>query len=192
MSEGTPEQQPHAETREDLRTDEPRIYVASLSDYNAGRLHGTWLSANQTTDDLEEDIQAMLARSREPHAEEWAIHDYEGFGPLHLSEYESIAHISTLGRGITEHGRSFAHWADYLGSAGWDDLERFEDAYLGNWPSMEAYAEELLDDLGIEVDALGPENLQPYITFDVSGFARDLSYDVHVAEDEGGVYLFEP
>jgi antirestriction protein len=192
MNEGTPEQPPEQEAHEELRTNEPRIYVASLSDYNAGRLHGKWMSANQTTEDLEEEVQAMLAKSREPHAEEWAIHDYEGFGPLHLSEYESIVHVSALGRGIVEHGPAFAHWAYYLGSAGWDDLERFEDAYLGNWASMEEYAEQLLDDLGIDVDALGLDHLQSYISFDLESFARDLSYDLHVGEDDGGVYLFEP
>ena len=28
-------------------TSGPRIYVASLSDYNAGRLHGEWIDADQ-------------------------------------------------------------------------------------------------------------------------------------------------
>ncbi len=44
----------------------PRIYVASLSDYNAGRLHGAWLNAAQESADLHADIAAMLAQSREP------------------------------------------------------------------------------------------------------------------------------
>ena len=26
----------------------PRVYVASLSDYNAGRLHGVWINAKET------------------------------------------------------------------------------------------------------------------------------------------------
>lgn len=53
----------------------PRIYVASLSDYNAGRLHGSWLDANQPVDQLNDGVQAMLASSTEPLAEEYAIHD---------------------------------------------------------------------------------------------------------------------
>ena len=32
---------------------EPRIYVASLSDYNAGRLHGTWIHADDDPDDID-------------------------------------------------------------------------------------------------------------------------------------------
>ena len=30
--------------------------------------------------------------------EEWAIHDYEGFGNISLDEYESIEYISKLGQ----------------------------------------------------------------------------------------------
>lgn len=42
-----------------------RIYVASLSDYNAGILHGTWIDFAQLTDldDLRAAIAAMLATS---------------------------------------------------------------------------------------------------------------------------------
>ena len=38
----------------------------------------------------------MLARSPMPGAEEWAIHDYEGFGPLRLGEYEDLGTISQI------------------------------------------------------------------------------------------------
>jgi antirestriction protein len=69
-----------------------RLYVASLSDYNAGILHGEWIDV---TDEgaMREGISAMLASSPTAKqeglpAEEWAIHDYEGFGELRLSEYE--------------------------------------------------------------------------------------------------------
>ena len=42
-----------------------RIYVASLSDYNAGILHGTWIDFDQLTDldDLRAAIATMLATS---------------------------------------------------------------------------------------------------------------------------------
>src|SRR5713101_9164870 len=88
------------EQHEARREDHPRIYVASLSDYNAGRLHGAWINANQEPEELQAAISAMLAKSKEPIAEEWAIHDYEGFEPLRLSEYESIEHVSRIAHGI--------------------------------------------------------------------------------------------
>ena len=63
-------------------TTTPRIYVASLADYNAGRLHGRWIRADQQAEALHQEIAAMLAESQEPVAEDWAIHDYENFGTL--------------------------------------------------------------------------------------------------------------
>ena len=179
------------ETQEDLDSDDPRIYVASLSDYNAGRLHGAWVNANQDAEDLHEAIGAMLKRSLEPIAEEWAIHDYEGFGPLRLDEYESIEHVSQLAQGIAEHGMAFAHWADYLGSSQWEDLDRFDDNYLGHWSSAVEFAESFLEDTGVDVDLLVDEHLQPYVTFDLDAFARDLGYDFYIGEGDDGVYVFE-
>lgn len=81
-------------------TPSPRIYVASLSDYNAGRLHGAWIDADQEAEELHGAVAKMLAASREPGAEEWAIHDYQDFGPVELSEYESLDTIARLARGI--------------------------------------------------------------------------------------------
>jgi antirestriction protein len=186
-----PEAVAEPEHKETDRDDEPRIYVASLSDYNAGRLHGAWINANQDTEDIEEDIQQMLSKSKEPIAEEWAIHDYEGFGPLRISEYESIDNVSEIARGIAEHGMAFAHWADYLEASEWQYLNRFEDCYIGHWSSAVEFAESMLEDMGIDIDSLVDEQFQPYVTFDLEAFARDLSFDYRVAEGSDGVYVFD-
>lgn len=189
----SPERPDHEATPEhrELPDDGPRIYMASLSDYNAGRLHGAWISANQEPEEIEDDVQAMLARSPEPIAEEWAIHDYEGFGPVELGEYESIEHVSRIARGIAEHGSAFAHWANYLGSSQWEYLDNFEDNYIGEWTSVTEFAESMLEDTGIDIDSLVDERLQPYVSFDVDAFARDLSYDFHIAQDHDSVYVFD-
>ena len=54
-------------------------------------------------------------RRQQSGAEEWAVFDYEGFGPLRLSEYETVERISRLGRGIAEHGEAFAAFATLPG-----------------------------------------------------------------------------
>jgi antirestriction protein len=172
----------------------PRIYVASLSDYNDGRLHGAWIEASADVEELEAGVLSMLAASPTPGAEEWAIHDYENFGPLQLNEYESLSTIASLSAGIDEHGPAFVHWAALVGTADAETLERFEDTYLGHADSIEAYAEELLDDLGVfrQLDDVFPEQLQAYVRFDVEGFARDLelSGDVITSEADDGIYVF--
>lgn len=180
-------------------TSELRIYVASLSDYNNGLLHGAWLDAARDVEALQTDISAMLAASPtmqrygEP-AEEWAIHDYEGFGPLRLGEYEPIERIAALAAGIEEHGPAFAAFAATEGEADGDLAEQFEERFCGEWESVETYAEELLNDCGAE-QYLGqlPEWLQAHVRLDVEGFARDLVLggDVHAVERPGGgVWIF--
>ncbi|MXW76076.1 MAG: antirestriction protein ArdA [Acidimicrobiaceae bacterium] len=86
--EGLPEQ------HEPLDHVEPRIYVASLSDYNNGHLHGRWIAAAQSPQRIYEEIHQMLATSPTLGAEEWAIHDYEGFAPHEIYETEDISTIS--------------------------------------------------------------------------------------------------
>lgn len=50
---------------------EPRIYVACLAAYNNGSLHGRWIDANQSVDDIEADVQAMLNASPENKTCQW-------------------------------------------------------------------------------------------------------------------------
>ena len=83
--------------------DRPRIYVACLAAYNNGRLHGCWID---TTDPHEvwQQVREMLAASPEPDAEEWAIHDYEGFDGCQISEWASFDAVCELADFIEEHG----------------------------------------------------------------------------------------
>jgi antirestriction protein len=137
----------------------------------------------------------MLAASPTPGAEEYGIFDYEGFGPVRIGEYESLDTVSMIGQGIAEHGMAYAHWTALVGTADLEEAAEFEDAYLGRWDSVKAYAEELLDDFGIERDitAAVPEHLQPYVNVDVEGFARDLELggDIRVSTGHDGVYIFD-
>ena len=158
----------------------PRIYVASLGDYNNGILHGRWIDATSDKDEMQQDINEMLAASPttarygEP-AEEWAIHDYDDFGDIRVDEYQSLAPIAKWAEGIKRYGEAFAAWVAHVGEQSGDLIEQFEDRYQGEWESIEAYAECLLDELGAQrVIDEAPKWLQPYLKLDVEGFARDL------------------
>lgn len=171
----------------------PAIYVASLADYNDGRLLGTWIDATIGADAIYEQIHAMLARSREPAPEEWAIHDYEGFGSKQLSEFERIEEVAALAEGIAKYGPAFAAWVDYSGLDA-EDWHYFEGAYLGEYPTLEAYAERIIDDMGWqqEVDAHLPESLKPYAKIDAEAMGEDLrlSGEIYVIESDSGIYVF--
>ena len=65
-----------------ITTEKPRIYVACLAAYNNGYLHGAWVDATQDAWAIWGVVQKMLAASPVADAEEWAIHDHEGFGRL--------------------------------------------------------------------------------------------------------------
>jgi antirestriction protein len=195
--EGQPEAQPPelTTTREHGPSNEtPRIYVASLADYNAGRLHGAWIDAAQDVTGLGQEIDAMLKKSTEPIAEEWAIHDYDNFGSLRFGEYESLETISAIAKGIAEQGPAFAAWAGIIDK----DLERladFEEGYQGEWDSVEAYAENLLDDLGIDdiLDKAIADSVRPYIRVDAEALARDMEISgdiVSVPTNNGSVWVF--
>ena len=183
------EKQP-SETNYEKTKIEPKIYVASRADYNSGILHGTWIDANQEADDIYLEIAQMLNKSKQPNAEEWAIHDYEGFGPVEISEFESIKIISALGKGINEHGLAFSHFVQMVGTKDLDDLNNFNDVYIGKWDSLEQYAREMLDDFGLNLDDCVPEFIKPYVHIDIDSFAQDLKNDLFISEDGDGVYVF--
>ena len=170
----------------------PRIYVASLSDYNDGNLHGVWIRAAQEPDELQAQVSLMLAASDQPGAEEFAIHDYEGFGPCRLGEYETLTLVSAIAMGIEEHGPAFAHYARVLDEVSLDNLRLFDDRYRGHWQSMEAYAENYLEDMGVDLDLLIPDDwLRPYVTLDANAFGRELETEMATSEGDSGIYVFE-
>ncbi len=197
MHEGEPYDNEHQDDQtnpEEERKAQPRIYVASLADYNEGRLYGAWIDAAQDEEELERRAKEMLAHSPSPGAEEWAIHDYEGFGALRLDEFESLTDVAKIAKGIGEHGPAFAAWAAHVGTDS-EALDEFEDAYMGEWESAVAFAEEMLDDMGHieEIMRNVPEHLAAYVQIDYEGFVSDLVRNGELAtleKPDGGIYVF--
>jgi antirestriction protein len=191
-----PKPQPEAaEHRETEPKPSPAIYVASLADYNNGVLHGAWIDAAREPEAIQADIDAVLASSREPNAEEWAIHDYEQFGRARVYEHDSIEQVSRIAKAIQEHGYAFSAWIDVFDGAPESfDMDSFHEAYLGHYDSVQDYVEQMADDLGYtaELDNL-PEHLQPYVRFDTGALARDMELSGEIAtvgDPNGGVWIF--
>ncbi|MFT3663046.1 MAG: antirestriction protein ArdA [Gordonia sp. (in: high G+C Gram-positive bacteria)] len=126
----------------------PRIYVASLADYNNGRLHGRWIDATTDTETVSSEIAAILATSPEPDAEEFAIHDYDEFGSLRLDEYEQIDDVVTTAKLIAEHGEAYATYTQHVGIDEASE-EDFTNRYAGNYPSIEAFIDAFHHRLGM-------------------------------------------
>lgn len=219
-----------------------RIYVASLSDYNSGILHGAWIDCDgKTVEELETETNAMLANSKAPNvwrvrctacdtysdvphdtdwhkftesavydyacpccgigarddqdkttyagpfpsAEEYAIHDFEGFGNL-IGEYSSLREVAAIVEALESADDPLAlqEFAEYYGYALEEAAEHFEDAYYGQWDSELQFAENFIDDCGILSDM--PDNLQCY--FDYDAYTRDLFMDGFTMTESGYVF----
>ena len=145
----------------------PRIYVACLASYNNGILHGRWITVTDPAT-IRTDVQSMLAASPNPYAEEWAIHDYEGFEDCHLSEYASFDTVCDLADYITEYGELGAKLYTAFGSDLSEARAAFED-YAGQCNSAAEFAEQLHEDIGTQI----PQSLQYYI--DWQSLARDMA-----------------
>jgi len=145
---------------------EIRIYVACLAAYNSGILHGAWIDALQDASAIRAEIRAMLATSPEDYAEEWSIHDYEGFEGAPIVEYQGIDTVVEIAAFIAEHGalggKLLAHFNSL--ETGRDTLE---DHYAGEYKSLTEFAQKITE----ETTQI-PEALQFYI--DYEAMARDL------------------
>ncbi|MGW0522861.1 antirestriction protein ArdA [Crossiella sp. NPDC003009] len=179
-------------------SDSPRIYVASLSDYNNGELTGRWIAADQDADSIHEEIQAILRESHYGPAEEWAIHDADGFWGIEIGEYESLELVSAIGRGIGEHGEDFAAYVhalkEYWGSEplNEDELSKFTDRLYGNWASLKDFAEYEADELGIYSFMDGvPPGFLGFIRFDINAYADKLESEYTVIRLAGSVFVFD-
>ncbi|MBU2862518.1 antirestriction protein ArdA [Reinekea forsetii] len=139
-------------------SEEIRIYVACLAAYNNGKLHGVWIDACLDVDDIQEQVNEMLASSPEEDAEEWAIHDYEGYGSYNVSEYEGFESAHEIACFISEYGELAAE-------------------LLGHFSDLADFAEELTTDT-TEI----PESLAYYIDYEKMGRDMELSGDIFTIE----------
>jgi antirestriction protein len=171
----TAEQAAGAATAPD-RPDRPKIYVACLASYNSGILHGRWIDVTDP-DDIRDKVAAMLTASPEPGAEEWAIHDYDGFEGAEISEYATFESVCDLADFIEEHGalggKLVAHFSGDVNEA----RAAFED-YAGEYKSLEDFSYEFIEQTGVKI----PESLEHYIDYAAMGRDIELNGDVFTIE----------
>ena len=174
--------------QQNTSSDTYQIYVASLSDYNAGIIHGKWIKLEGLSkDEIQEEINQILqtspyAKQYNEIAEEWAIHDFE-LDQIRISEYESLDTIISIVEALAEHGEAFAIYYNDVGDLG-TAIDNFEEAYAGEYDSFLDYATEIFDELYAHSI---PKNLRVYI--DYSAFARDLDAEGYFIEDG---HVFRP
>ncbi len=156
---------------------EPRIYVACLAAYNNGWLHGAWIDVEDDADAVRDAINAMLKASPVAGAEEYAIHDYEGFGGVEIAEYAGVDKVVAIGGFLRERGVLGAlvleHFCGDLDAAA---SARDED-YRGVFESLAACYQDMTEEtLTI------PEALRLYIDWEAMGRDARLNGEVFTME----------
>lgn len=185
--------------------DNPRIYVRCLSAYTHNLLHGLWVDATKSVDEIWDNINWMLSYSpvacREV-CEEWMIHDFEGFGEYYPSEFDTVETIQHLATTIKKHGEVFSAYleAEYPCPArdidDWNEVvEEFSTHFIGHFDSERDFAlksEEIDERYNFEA----MEDQFPFWAnhIDWDGVATDLFcsdyYSVRATDIGHGIYVF--
>jgi antirestriction protein len=173
----------------------PRIYVASLADYHAGRWHGAWIDAAQQPADLFDDIQAMLGESPESEAQEWAICAFEGFEPVSMATDDSLELVQEVAGGIAAYGEPFAVYVQEIAARERSLLPAFPDVYQGKWESLRAYVEVVAVATRQAAEEAGlVDELRYWLDVDLDELTAEVAaegYVVTAEASDGGVYVFD-
>jgi len=160
----------------------PSVWIGCLASYNSGRLFGEWVEIPDDAEELREEIKRVLKKSPDPFAEEWAFMDNE-YCPNDLGENPDLDKLCEYASLYKEHGEAVEGFCDIFG---YEYIENFDDHYVGNYESFQAFADQMADDTMLP-DC--PENISFY--FDYEKFANDLGYDYdHYTGAMGDCHVF--
>lgn len=164
-------------------SESPRIYVANLAAYNAGRLKGRWIEPSTDSEELSQQVVDAIGGNPD---HEWAFHDYDGFPDM--GENPDLEDVAAMAELLEEHPRHVIEAAqDFVGSGDLDGLKQWLDAGYGVFDSEREYAEQYIDDMG-GPSGLGKTVLERY--FDYDAYARDLFHEIASARTSEGIIVF--
>jgi antirestriction protein len=158
-----------------------QIWVGSLADYNAGRLHGVWIDLEgKDADEVREEIDEMLAASTEPCAEDWIVMDYDD-APGELGETSDLDMLVAVQQAIEEHGETpvKAALANYYHTE--EALDALANGFMV-WADRDEAVESYLEGYMI------PDQLRFYIDYDA--IWRDLQIEGNFVEADGFIVEF--
>ena len=115
----------------------------------------------------------MLAASPIAGAEEWAIHDCEGFGGVRIEEYSGLDTVVELACFIAEQGEVGAALLDHFDTDLDEARAAIADCYLGTHASLADYVQDVTE----ETTPI-PESLRSYIDWRAMARDAELSGDL--------------
>ncbi|MFL0797839.1 MAG: antirestriction protein ArdA [Cellvibrionaceae bacterium] len=167
-------------------TNSPQIYIADLAAYSNGIFHGAWVDATRSINSIQEEIKSILNSSPMEMAEEYAIHDHEGFGGYTINEYDSLEHIYEIASFIAEHPDFGADLLTQLNGDTAEARQHTEDHYCGHYNSLVDFVEELT-----ESTTTIPPHLSLYIDYDKMAWDMEMNGDIFsISSAGGGQHIF--
>jgi len=173
-----------------INNETPKIYVADLEAYNNGQLKGEWLDlANYSdADELMAEIQNLLTYWG---VEEYAIHDTEYIPSSMYSEYmgkNDFVQLYKMMDLAKQHDLPLEVIEDVVNQYG----EGAVDEFYGKYDSATDFAEQMVDDIGIE-NFNNPEMYMTISDTDRRLLAQDMadSYVDDIRDEDGGNRLIE-
>ena len=168
----------------------PRIYVADLEAYNNGRLVGEWLDLADynDADELMDAIQDVLKKSG---GEEYAIHDVEYVPRSLYSEYMSKNDFEALYE-VMETAKRYDLPLEVVEEIVSQYGEGGVEEFYGKYDDAEDFAEQLVDDIGIE--SFNSYEYYMYVTDTDRRLIAQEQADFYVegiADEDGGNRIIE-
>lgn len=134
---------------------EPKVWLGSEGDYNAGRLVGDWYAAEDAEDVTVEDLHREAGTTPDlDSGEEIAVMDHEGFdvgGHVTLSPSQAVELAQDFETVESDHGpEGVEAYKAMIRDQGFGDHKpgpgEFADSYAGDYGSKEEWAEQFIDD----------------------------------------------
>ncbi|MBD5421679.1 MAG: antirestriction protein ArdA [Bacteroides sp.] len=147
----------------------PALYVGTYAKYNNGSIRGLWidLSSFNSFDDFITFCKAIHADEADP---ELMAQDFEGFprqwyneGFIYEEDFDKILEYSEM---CDKYGKDAVD--DYMEF--YDSLDKFEEAYCGEWDSEEDFARNIIEECYNLEKMMG----ELAIYFDYEAFGHEL------------------
>lgn len=166
-----------------------RVYIACLAAYNNGIMHGEWVEVSGDVDELKAEIARILKDSPEEDAEEWAIHDSEGFGSYHVSEWADLEDLCDYVTTLSETSHDVELIDGVIcdrGCTAREAIAYIDDHYQGEYESLEHWAEQFLQ----ETDSISlSKDLQYYFDYERYGRDREMEGSIFTVQIGSAVHV---
>jgi hypothetical protein len=172
----------------------PAMWIGTADDYQGPRQHGGWVEAARPIREVMTEIRDVIERTPDGLGQRWDIHELRGFGVWLRTPDDGLDTVLEVARGIGLYGVAFSGLVARLGvNSQAASLDRFRQAFVGEWPSEEAFIEQLITDSGWYEHLRGlPTELRAHIRFDTRKLLREVKRDLTIVGHADGIWVYDP